>query len=87
MTSNNIDITPTIQPDEIHALVAPGLPSPVSLTSLLEKILTQITDHGIEPLKNPIEIHTMVSYISSAAALLEADKITFMKTITKQQTQ
>ena len=68
-TSSSMDIEPTIHPDDIHALVAPGIPSPTLLTSWPERVLTQIKDHGTEPLINAINVHIRVSYISAPTTI------------------
>lgn len=65
--SNTIDIDPTSHPESIHAFVAPGFPSPVLLTSIPEKVLTQIRDQGTEPLINPMKVHSRMSYIDTPA--------------------
>ena len=63
--SNVIDIDPTHHPESIHAFVAPGFPSPILLTSVPEKTLTQIRDHGTDPLINPMKVHARMSYIDT----------------------
>ena len=68
-TSSSMDIEPTNHPDAIHALVAPGFPSPILLTSLPERVRTQIRDHGTDPLRNPIHVHIRVSYISTPTTI------------------
>ena len=59
---------PTTRPEDLQAFVAPGLPSPTSLTLLPEIDLTAKTAQGIDPLINPIRIHSNVIKICSLEA-------------------
>ena len=61
---------PTIHPEEIQALVAPGFPSPTSLASLPEIYLLNISDHGTDPLKKPTKVHIKKSIVGTLLAHL-----------------
>tara|TARA_Y100000780_G_scaffold182985_1_gene169045 strand:- start:27 stop:284 length:258 start_codon:yes stop_codon:yes gene_type:complete len=68
-TSSSVDKEPTIRPDDTHALTAPGFPSPTLLISLPERVRTQISDHGTDPLRNPINVHIRVSLIGTPTTI------------------
>jgi hypothetical protein len=63
--SNVIEIIPGTQPPDFHALMAPGLPSPMLRTSSRTRRFPTITAHGTDPHTNPINIQMASSIMDS----------------------